>query len=58
MKLGEEADGLGVYSFRYAWDSDDAPLRFGTTVDEVERLRPWALGPIVDGVRTVNYGAL
>lgn len=56
--VGREPDGLGVYDFRYVWDRDDAPLRRGTMVDEVERLRPWALGPIVDGVQTVNYGAL
>lgn len=58
VKLGEEPDGLGRYSFRYIWDSNDEPPRFGAMVDEVERLRPWALGPVVDGIKTVNYGAL
>lgn len=57
-KQAEDSDGLGWYSFRYVWDDDSAPVRFGTMVDEVERIRPWALGPVVDGVRTVNYGAL
>lgn len=56
--VGREPDGLGVYDFRYVWDRDDAPLHRGTMVDEVERLRPWALGPVVDGIQTVNMGAL
>lgn len=51
-------DGLGWYRFNYVWDEPDEPVREGTMVDEVERLRPWALGPVVDGVRTVDYGAL
>lgn len=58
VKLGEEADGLGVYRFNYLWDAPDEPARFGVMVDEVERIRPWALGPEIDGVMTVNYGAL
>lgn len=58
MKLGEEADGLGVYAYNYIWDDAIELPRFGVMVDEVERIRPWALGPVVDGVQTVNYGAL
>jgi hypothetical protein len=57
-KRAEDSDGLGWYSFRYVWDDDSAPVRFGTMVDEVERIRPWALGPVVDGVRTVDYSKL
>ena len=57
-KQAEDSDGLGWYTFRYVWDDDASPIRFGTMVDEVERIRPWALGPVVDGVRTVDYGAL
>jgi hypothetical protein len=31
----------------------------GVMADEVEKLRPWALGPrLADGSRTVNYAAL
>ena len=56
--LGREADGLGVYNFRYIWDADNAPLHTGVMVDEVEKLRPWALGPVVSGIQTVNYGVL
>lgn len=54
--IGTEPDGLHVYSFRYL---TQATKRFvGVMADEVARLRPWALGPIVEGYRTVNYGAL
>lgn len=57
-QVGTLPDGLGVYEFRYVWDEDDAPLHVGVMVDEVETLRPWALGPIVDGVQTVDYSKL
>lgn len=56
--LGREADGLGVYNFRYIWDDENAPLQTGVMVDEVEKLRPWALGPVISGIQTVNYGEL
>ncbi len=58
VKLGEETDGLGVYRYNYVWDDADELPRFGVMVDEVASLRPWALGPIVDSIQTVNYGAL
>ena len=48
-------DGLGVYAFRMI---DDPELRIGVMADEVAELRPHALGPVVGGFRTVNYGAL
>lgn len=58
VKLGEEADGLSVYRYNYIWDDVSQPVRFGVMVDEVERIRPWALGPVVDGIQTVDYGRL
>lgn len=58
LKLGEEDDGLGVFAYNYVWDAPDEPYRFGVMADEVARIRPWALGPVVDGVQTVNYGEL
>lgn len=58
VKLGEEADGLGVFRYNYIWDEPHEMPRFGVMVDEVETIRPWALGPVVDGIQTVNYGAL
>lgn len=55
VKLDEFPDGLGVYSFRYFGDDT---VRCGVMADEVEKIRPWALGPRVGGFATVNYGAL
>lgn len=55
QKIGEEADGLGRYRYRYLWD--ETP-RIGVMADEVAELRPWALGPEIGGYMTVNYGAL
>jgi hypothetical protein len=54
-KLGEMADGLGIYAYRYIWGG---PEQRGVMADEVASLRPWALGPTVRGFATVNYGAL
>lgn len=57
-KVGELDDGLGVYDFRYVWDDADSPPHRGVMAQEVERLRPWALGPELGGFMTVNYRAL
>lgn len=57
-KVGEAEDGLGIYTYRYVTDSPDDPLRKGVMADEVEKLRPWALGPTRNGFATVDYGAL
>jgi len=54
-KIGEFADGLGKYTWNYIWGG---PEQEGVMADEVATLRPWALGPVVDGYMTVNYGAL
>lgn len=54
-KVGEFADGLGIYTYQYIGQSNRVR---GVMADEVEKLRPWALGRIVAGYRTVNYGAL
>ena len=54
-KIGEEADGLGIYRFRYI---GQAARIVGVMADEVAKLRPWALGRRVAGFATVNYGAL
>lgn len=55
VKLSEEPDGLGVYEWSYL-GSDERDV--GVMADEVAQLRPWALGPVVDGFATVNYAAL
>lgn len=54
-KIGEFADGLGHYVWRYIWGG---PEQDGVMADEVARLRPWALGPEIAGYATVDYGAL
>lgn len=55
VKLGEEADGLGVYRFKYIGHDHE---NVGVMADEVEKLRPWAMGGKVAGYDTVDYGAL
>lgn len=54
-KVGEFADGLGIYTYRYIGQCQR--IR-GVMADEVAKLRPWALGRTVAGFQTVNYGAL
>ncbi len=50
-KLGETADGLGVYSFRYA-----TPQRYiGLMADEVEEVNPDAVGTLPGGWKIVDY---
>lgn len=57
-KVGELEDGLGVYDFRYVWENE-TPLHRGVMAQEVEKLRPWALGPTFgDGYMTVDYSKL
>lgn len=56
--LGREPDGLGVYEYRYKWDDPSEPLRVGVMADEVAEIRPWALGPVIEGFGTVYYGKL
>lgn len=63
--IATRADGLGVYAFDYipAPTAEIAAYmpsgrQIGVMADEVATLRPDALGPIVAGYRTVNYGAL
>lgn len=54
VKVGEFEDGLGVYEYDYIWGEHSQ----GVMADEVENLRPWAMGPTVGGFKTVNYAAL
>lgn len=53
--VGREPDGLGIYAYRYVMS---AKRVLGVIADEVAKLRPWALGPIMAGYATVDYGAL
>lgn len=54
-RVGTTDDGLGVYTYRYK--GDPVP-RMGVMAQEVAELRPDALGAVVGGMLTVNYGAL
>lgn len=55
-KVGAFADGLGIYEWTYIWGGG---RQRGVMADEVEKLRPWALGPKIMGeYATVNYAAL
>jgi hypothetical protein len=54
-RVGEFADGLGIYEYRYVTGIKRV---LGVMADEVAKLRPWALGPIRAGYATVDYGAL
>ena len=52
---GRRDDGLNVYSYRYVGDKK---RHVGVMADEVAVKRPDALGPVVGGYATVNYGAI
>jgi hypothetical protein len=55
--IGREPDGLGIY--RFAYKTEPETVLTGVMADEVEKLRPWALGPrLPDGSRTVNYAEI
>lgn len=51
-KVGEFVSGLGLYLYHFL---DDGPLQWGVSADEVAELLPEALGPVIDGRRSVNY---
>lgn len=55
VKIGEYEDGLGIYQYHYI--SGAGPY-IGVMAQEVAELRPYALGPEVDGYMTVNYNNL
>jgi len=54
--LRRDPDGLGWYEFAYK-RAPDLMLQ-GVMADEVEQLRPHALGPKMQGYATVNYAKL
>ncbi len=55
VRVGQFGDGLGIYAYRHVMGTRRV---LGVIAQEVERLRPWALGPKIAGYRTVNYEAL
>lgn len=58
VKIGEEPDGLGVYTFSYSFDPDRTIYK-GVMADEVKQLRPWAyIDNVRDGYAGVDYAKL
>lgn len=53
-RVGERSDGLGLYTFRYRAEHENAPLRYGVMADEVAEKYPEAVRAI-DGLLHVNY---
>lgn len=52
FKIGKLSNGLSLYQYRYI---NDAGPFIGVMADEVEKIMPEALGPIIDGYKTVDY---
>lgn len=63
-KVGELHDGLGLYEFDYIPIGGQLGAMMpkgrqrGVMAEEVATLRPWALGPEIEGYKTVNYHKL
>jgi hypothetical protein len=55
VKLYDRKDGLGVYSYNYI--NGKGPYK-GVMADEVEKIMPEALGPVIDGYATVDYAKI
>ena len=54
-RLAEMAHGIWLWAFRYLWDADDAPLRFGYMAHEVEKVFPDAVIVGPGGYKSVDY---
>lgn len=54
----DNGSDLGRYLFRYVWDADKAPLKFGVMAQEVLKTMPWAVHKDETGFFKVDYGAL
>lgn len=54
-KVGEFANGLNVYQYHYV---NGAGPYVGVMADEVEKIQPEALGPVIGGYMTVDYGKI
>lgn len=52
-KVGEMEDGLGIYDYDIFGKRDR-----GVMADEVAELRPWAVGPVINGFATVDYSRI
>ena len=52
-RVGQTDGGLPVYTYRY---KGSLKIHMGTMAHDVEKLQPHALGPVIEGYATVNYG--
>ena len=57
VRIGMHPLGIGLYEFRYLWDSKADPKRIGVMADEVLTVKPEAVIE-VDGYKMVNYAML
>lgn len=55
FKIGETKDGLTLYQYRYV---DGSGPHIGVMAQDVAKVKPEALGPMVDGYMTVDYSKL
>lgn len=53
-RIGRASNGLGLYSFQYAWGG---PFEIGLMADEVARVNPAAVSTDADGFLMVDYSA-
>lgn len=54
--LRRAPNGLGVYSYEYK--AEPGVVRIGVMADEVARILPEALGPVINGFASVHYDRL
>ena len=54
-RIGTLENGLPWYEFRYVWDADDSPVKYGVMSDEVREIRPHAIEVDASGYDKVNY---
>lgn len=54
-EVGKLANGLNLYEFKYV---DDSGPFIGVMADEVADIQPEALGPVIDGYQSVDYGKI
>lgn len=55
VRVGSRPDGLDIYAYEYVWGGK---RHLGVMADEVEVLRPEAMGASLLGFRTVHYDRL
>lgn len=56
-RVGKTDDGMGIYTYRYKGESDDAPVHMGLMAQEVAKKKPHAVAKRPDGMMAVNYEA-